>query len=113
MNPNKLLSIIVILCILPLIVMTANSGVEVVDNLEPLNNIKSTVLSKDKTLKVGDDYFDIKVKLPKYKVVANLDKPVIITSNELIIELDTIATRNTTKYTIPNNTKITKIKQVK
>ncbi|WGD35627.1 hypothetical protein [Olleya sp. YS] len=113
MNPNKLLSIIVILCILPLIVMTANSGVEVVDNLEPLHNNNQAEQSINKTLKVGDAYFDVKVKVPNYKIVKTVNKPIVISTNKLTIELDEVATNNTTKYNISNNSKITKIKPIK
>ncbi|MEM5540888.1 hypothetical protein [Olleya sp. AS48] len=108
MKPNKLLLIVTIICITPLLIMSTNNEVEIVSHLEPVKNTKTT---KNNTLdlEIGDQYFDIKIKVPHFKVASNANQNVVINTTNHSFILDQKATKNTTKYTVSNVAKITNI----
>ena len=108
MKPNKLLLIITLICITPLLIMSTNNDVEIVSHLEPVENTKST---KNNTLdlEIGDEYFDIKIKVPHYSVSKNANQNVVINTNKHTFILDEKATENTNKYNVSNIAKITNI----
>lgn len=110
MKPNKLLLIITLICITPLLIMSTNNDVEIVSHLQPINN-SNTKVSKNNTLdlEIGDEYFDIKIKVPHYSVSKNANQNVVINTKKHTFILDEKATENTNKYNVSNIAKITNI----
>ena len=111
MKPNKLLLIITIICVTPLIIMSTNNDVEIVSQLKPVPNTvtKAKANSNELDLEVGDNYFDIKVKVPHYNILAEPNNNIVIESKDHTFTLDKKATITTTKYNIDQASKIINI----
>ncbi|MBL7560630.1 hypothetical protein JAO71_12550 [Olleya sp. YSTF-M6] len=109
MKPNKILLLITLICVTPLIIMSTNNDVQIVSKLKPISdnsiNSQNTAYNNSTDLKIGDSYFDIKVKVPHFKI-NNKTKNVSINSPSNIYILDQTAHKDLTKYTIANTVKI-------
>ena len=112
MKPNKLLLIIVMICITPLFILSTNNDVTIVSQLPVIKTtpkIEKANATSALGLTINDDYFNIKVKIPNYKVSIASNQKIVITSDSVSFILDEKGTKNTTKYTISNTAKIIKI----
>ncbi len=114
MKPNKILLIITLLLVTPLIIMSSNNEVEIVDSLDPIQNTKQVEPKKNSdTLDIGDSFFDIKVKVPYYNVTINSDQNVVVKTKSKWFMLDYTTTKDIDNYDVPNTSKIIKIDIIK
>ncbi|QCE41010.1 hypothetical protein [Psychroserpens sp. NJDZ02] len=112
MKPNKLLLIIVLICITPMLILSTNNDVTIVSQLPAIKTtvkMEKTNVTSALGLAIDDDYFDIKIKIPNYKVSIDSNQNIIITSENTSFILDKKGTKNTTKYTVSNTAKIINI----
>lgn len=116
MKLYKVILLITFICITPLLIMSTNSNINTFNNAKMIqktsaatSSISTSLRKHTLDLKIGDIYFDVKVKVPHYKVSKNTTNNVILISKKAVITLDEIAHKNTNKYTISNTAKITNI----
>ncbi|WP_299383308.1 hypothetical protein [uncultured Lacinutrix sp.] len=116
MKLYKVILLITFICITPLLIMSTNSIINTHNNAKMTQNTTAITTSNSSSsrehaldLKIGDIYFDVKVKVPHYKISKNMNNNVVLISKKAVITLDEIVHKNTNKYTVSNTAKITNI----
>lgn len=116
MKLYKVILLITFICITPLLIMSTNSIINTHNNAKMTQNTTAITTPNSSSsrehaldLKIGDIYFDIKVKVPHYKVSKNMNNNVVLISKKAVITLDAVAHKKTNKYTVSNTAKITNI----
>ena len=116
MKLYKIILLITFICITPLLIMSSNSIINTSNNANMQQNTTAITTPNSSSsrehvldLKIGDIYFDVKVKVPHYKISKNTNNNVVLISKNVVITLDAVAHKNTNKYTVSNTAKITNI----